>query len=208
LPGESLAGAALAVYMSQPGAGQRNPFAPIVLRVTGEAIAEALAGLAGADGSRQLKVTSGSFTVGPLGFGDGDGRGVLGYRFEELDDASHVPAARGGSAAGETFARGRTNVLQYGTVNEQVFHCRTEAAHARRGTVTAGTITAGIVWAGDPADLDHAGWTRAVSYRGVEFAGDLRRSRQLPPLTGLLIPGLEPSDVWAGDKLTCPGMSD
>ena len=34
------------------------------------------------------KVTSGSFTVGPLGFGDGDGRGMLGYRFEELDDAS------------------------------------------------------------------------------------------------------------------------
>jgi len=32
------------------------------------------------------KVTSGSFTIGPMGFGDGDG--VLGYRFEELDDAS------------------------------------------------------------------------------------------------------------------------
>ena len=34
------------------------------------------------------KVTSGTFTVGPLGFGDGDGRGMLGYRFEELDDGS------------------------------------------------------------------------------------------------------------------------
>ena len=43
------------------------------------------------------KVTSGSFTVGPLGFGDGDGRGVLGYRFEELDDASpYGPATLAG----------------------------------------------------------------------------------------------------------------
>jgi hypothetical protein len=43
------------------------------------------------------KVTSGSFTVGRLGFGDGDGRDVLGYRFEELDDASpYGPATLAG----------------------------------------------------------------------------------------------------------------
>ena len=33
------------------------------------------------------KVAMGSFTVGGLSFGDGD-RGVLGYRFEEISDAS------------------------------------------------------------------------------------------------------------------------
>ena len=33
------------------------------------------------------KVALGSFTVGALSFGDGDGRGVLGYRFEEIGDA-------------------------------------------------------------------------------------------------------------------------
>ena len=38
------------------------------------------------------KVALGSFTVGPLGFGDGD-RGVLGYRFEETGTTSlHKPA--------------------------------------------------------------------------------------------------------------------
>jgi len=43
------------------------------------------------------KVTSGSLTVGPLGFGDGDGRGELGYRFEELDNASpYGPATLAG----------------------------------------------------------------------------------------------------------------
>jgi hypothetical protein len=69
-------------------------------------------------------------------------------------------------------------------------------------------ITAGIVRVGDPLDLHHAGSTRAVGCRGVEFADDLRRSRELPPLIGLLSPDLEPSDVPAGGELTCPGMSD
>jgi len=54
----------------------------------------------------------------------------------------------------------------------------------------------------------HAGSTQAVSFRGVEFVDDLRRSRELPPLIGLLIPDLEPSDVSAGDELTSPSMSD
>jgi hypothetical protein len=54
----------------------------------------------------------------------------------------------------------------------------------------------------------HAGSTRAVSCGGVEVADDLRRSRELPPLIGLLIPGLEPSDVSAGDELTSPSLSD
>jgi hypothetical protein len=53
----------------------------------------------------------------------------------------------------------------------------------------------------------HAGSTRAVSCRGAGFADDLRRSRERPPLTGLLIPDLEPSDVSAGDELTSASMS-
>ena len=53
----------------------------------------------------------------------------------------------------------------------------------------------------------HAGSTRAVSCRGVEFADGMRRSRGLPPQFGLLIPGLEPSDVSAGDELTSSSMS-
>jgi len=53
----------------------------------------------------------------------------------------------------------------------------------------------------------HAGSTRAVRCRGVELVDDLGRSRELPPLIGLLIPDLEPSDVSAGDELTCPSMS-
>ena len=39
-----------------------------------------------ADGWHQ--VASGSFTIGALSFGDADDRGVLGYRFEEISDAS------------------------------------------------------------------------------------------------------------------------
>jgi hypothetical protein len=39
-----------------------------------------------ADGWHQAAV--GSFTVGALGFGDSDDRGVLGYRFEEISDTS------------------------------------------------------------------------------------------------------------------------
>ena len=62
----------------------------------------------------------------------------------------------------------------------------------------------GISW--EPGH--HGGSTRAVSCRGVDFAGGLRRSRELPPLTGLLISGLEPLDVSAGDELTSPSMSD
>jgi len=62
----------------------------------------------------------------------------------------------------------------------------------------------GISW--EPGH--HGGSTRAVSCRGVDFAGGLRRSRELLPLTGLLISDLEPSDVSAGDKLTSPSMSD
>jgi hypothetical protein len=54
----------------------------------------------------------------------------------------------------------------------------------------------------------HAGSTRPVTCRGVEFVGGVRRSRELPPLTGLLISDLEPSDVSAGDELTPPSMSD
>jgi hypothetical protein len=69
-------------------------------------------------------------------------------------------------------------------------------------------ITAGIVRAGDRLDLHPAGSARAVSSRGVEFADDLKRSRELPPPIGLLIHDLEPSDVSAGDELTSPSMSD
>jgi hypothetical protein len=69
-------------------------------------------------------------------------------------------------------------------------------------------VAAGIVRGGDFLDLHHAGATRAVSCRGVEFADDLRRSRERPPLIGLLIPDLEPSDVSAGDAPTAPSMSD
>ena len=98
--------------------------------------------------------------------------------------------------------------MQYGKVNERVFHFRIEAVHVRRGRVIVGIITAGIGRAGDPLDPYHAGWMRAVSCRGVEFAGDMRRSRELPPLTGLLIPDLEPSDVSAGDELASPRMSE
>ena len=39
------------------------------------------------------KIAPGSFTVGALGFGDGGGGGVLGYRFEEISEGSlHRPA--------------------------------------------------------------------------------------------------------------------
>jgi hypothetical protein len=34
------------------------------------------------------KVALGSFSVGAFGFGDGDDRGVLGYRFEEISNGS------------------------------------------------------------------------------------------------------------------------
>jgi hypothetical protein len=62
---------------------------------------------------------------------------------------------------------------------------------------------------GYPLDIHHAGSTRAVSCRGVEFADDdLRRSRELPPQFGLLVPGLEPSDVSAGGELTSPSLRD
>ena len=95
-------------------------------------------------------------------------------------------------------------------MNEQVFRFPIEAADADtgRGTVIVGIITAGIVRVGDPLGLHHAGSARAVSCRGVEFADDLRRSRELRPLVGLLIPDLEPSEVSAGGELTCPSMSD
>jgi len=101
--------------------------------------------------------------------------------------------------------RGRRTNMQYGKVNERVFHFRIEAVHVRRGRVIVGIITAGIGRAGDPLDPYHAGWMRAVSCRGVE---DLRRTRELPPLTGLLIPDLEQSDVSAGDELASPRMSE
>ena len=43
------------------------------------------------------RVASGSFTIGALSFGDPDGRGVLGYRFEEISEASpYRPAAMAG----------------------------------------------------------------------------------------------------------------
>ena len=43
------------------------------------------------------KVASGSFTIGSLSFGNSDGRGVLGYRFEEIAEASpYGPAAMAG----------------------------------------------------------------------------------------------------------------
>ncbi len=43
------------------------------------------------------KVASGSFTIGALGFGDHDDRGVLGYRFEEIAEASpYGPATLAG----------------------------------------------------------------------------------------------------------------
>ena len=48
-----------------------------------------------ADGWHQ--VASGSFTIGALSFGDADDRGVLGYRFEEISEASpYGPAAMAG----------------------------------------------------------------------------------------------------------------
>ena len=76
--------------------------------------------------------------------------------------------------------------MQYGTVKEQVFPFRIQAADAitGRGTVIVGIVTAGIVRVGYPLDIHHAGSRRAVSCRGVEFADDLRRSRELPPQTG------------------------
>ena len=43
------------------------------------------------------RVASGSFTIGALSFGDRDGCGVLGYRFEEVSEASpYGPAAMAG----------------------------------------------------------------------------------------------------------------
>lgn len=43
------------------------------------------------------RVASGSFTVGALSFGDPDSRGVLGYRFEEIGEASpYGPAVMAG----------------------------------------------------------------------------------------------------------------
>ena len=43
------------------------------------------------------RVASGSFTIGALSFGDPDGRGVLGYRFEEITKGSpYGPAALAG----------------------------------------------------------------------------------------------------------------
>jgi hypothetical protein len=48
-----------------------------------------------ADGWHQ--VASGSFTIGALSFGDADNRGVLGYRFEEITEASpYGPATMAG----------------------------------------------------------------------------------------------------------------
>ena len=48
-----------------------------------------------ADGWHQ--VASGSFTIGALSFGGADDRGVLGYRFEEITEASpYGPAAMTG----------------------------------------------------------------------------------------------------------------
>jgi len=48
-----------------------------------------------ADGWHQ--VASGSFAIGALSFGDADDRGVLGYRFEEITEASpYGPAAMTG----------------------------------------------------------------------------------------------------------------
>lgn len=51
--------------------------------------------------------------------------------------------------------RGRRANVHYGTVSEQVFRLRTEAAHAdtERGAVIVGIITAGIVRVGYPFDL-------------------------------------------------------
>jgi hypothetical protein len=46
------------------------------------------------------KVALGSFTVGALGFGAGDDRGVLGYRFEEISNGSlHRSATLAGPLA-------------------------------------------------------------------------------------------------------------
>jgi hypothetical protein len=43
------------------------------------------------------RVASGSFTIGALSFGDPDRRGVLGYRFEEISEASpYGPATMAG----------------------------------------------------------------------------------------------------------------
>jgi hypothetical protein len=67
-------------------------------------------------------------------------------------------------------------------------------------------IRAGVVRVGDPLDLHHAGSMRAVSCRAAGVVDDVRRSRELPPLIGLLIPDLEPSDVSAGGELTSPSM--
>jgi hypothetical protein len=62
------------------------------LRVTPETVVAVLL----ADGWHQ--VASGSFTIGALSFGDLDGRGVLGYRFEEISEASpYGPAVMAGA---------------------------------------------------------------------------------------------------------------
>jgi hypothetical protein len=61
------------------------------LRVTPETVVAVLL----ADGWHQ--VASGSFTIAALSFGEPDGRGVLGYRFEEISEASpYGPAAMAG----------------------------------------------------------------------------------------------------------------
>jgi hypothetical protein len=132
------------------------------------------------------------------------GRAVTDTGYPDVRDPPGRLRSRGDLRAGD--ARN----VQYGTVNEQVFHFPIEAADANtgRGTLIVGIITAGIVRVADSLDLHHAGSTRAVSCRGVEFVDDLRRSRQLPPLFGLLIPDLEPADVSAGDELTSPSLSD
>jgi hypothetical protein len=57
--------------------------------------AEKVAAVLLADGWH--RVAAGSFMVGPFGFGGGDDRGVLGYRFEEISDASlHASATLAG----------------------------------------------------------------------------------------------------------------
>ena len=84
------------------------------------------------------------------------------------------------------------------------FHIEAASTITKRGTVVIGYILQGMVRSGDALEFHHAGASRPVECHRVEFVDDLHRSRELPPLLGLWIPALEPSDISEGDELTSP----
>jgi len=97
-----------------------------------------------ADGWHQ--VASGSFTIGALSFGAADDRGVLGYRFEEITEASpYGPAAMAGPleallAVRQITPRGPRHWPQ--AVGRDWTQSGDVAAHRHR-------------YAREPADLNH-----------------------------------------------------